>query len=313
MRAALLACLAVDRAAARAHVFTHRGANASAAAWHAPIASSRAAQNCSRFVVITSQRSGSRYFIDKLKSHTEIRTAGEIFSHDRFRNTTWSSMHDAIDRHMGSACSYNEHVTTVGFKWMLNQGHDDRHEKVKNYFRKSGTKLVFLWRKNEVRRIISLRALATEKEAHPSAVQAAQLAAEKIAMPSGRALINQLEKDAHERKSVTRYYERSSDHLVIFYEDIVESSPKYGETFKRVFYFVGVAPTQLTASRSIAIHGNQPMLASVSNAEAVLQTLILCCACTPEKADGVLKRAPRNYAHPCCSVTAALCDDVEQE
>lgn len=69
MRAALLACLLVDRAAARAHVFTHRGANASAAAWHAPPAVvSRAAQNCSRFVVIMSQRSGSRYFMDKLKS-----------------------------------------------------------------------------------------------------------------------------------------------------------------------------------------------------------------------------------------------------
>ena len=42
----------------------------------------RATVNCSRFVVITSQRSGSRYFMDKLKSHASIRTAGEIFSHD---------------------------------------------------------------------------------------------------------------------------------------------------------------------------------------------------------------------------------------
>ena len=47
--------------------------------------------NCSRFVVITSQRSGSRYFMDKLKSHASIRTAGEIFSHDRYKNTSWSA------------------------------------------------------------------------------------------------------------------------------------------------------------------------------------------------------------------------------
>ena len=33
--------------------------------------------NCSRFVVITSQRSGSRYFMDKLKSHASIRTGVE--------------------------------------------------------------------------------------------------------------------------------------------------------------------------------------------------------------------------------------------
>ena len=54
------------------------------------------------------------------------------------------------------------------------------------------------------------------------------------------------------------------------------------------------------------------MLASVSNAEDVLQTLIMCCACKPDDAIGADKR-PRNYAHPCCSVTAALCDDVDSE
>ena len=53
---------------------------------------SRASVNCSRFVVITSQRSGSRYFMDKLKSHASIRTAGEIFSHDRYKNTMMTSI-----------------------------------------------------------------------------------------------------------------------------------------------------------------------------------------------------------------------------
>jgi hypothetical protein len=77
--------------------------------------------NCSRFVVITSQRSGSRYFMDKLKSHASIRTAGEIFSHDRYKNTSWSAMHSEINRHMSVACAYHR-ATTVGFKWMLNQG-----------------------------------------------------------------------------------------------------------------------------------------------------------------------------------------------
>jgi hypothetical protein len=57
---------------------------------------------------------------------------------------------------------------------------------------------------------------------------------------------------------------------------------------------------------------DKPMLASVSNAEDVLQTLIMCCACKPDDAIGADKR-PRNYAHPCCSVTAALCDDVDSE
>ena len=38
----------------------------------------------------------------------------------------------------------------------------------------------------------------------------------------------------------------------------------------------------------------------------------MCCACKPDDAIGADKR-PRNYAHPCCSVTAALCDDVDLE
>ena len=40
--------------------------------------------------------------------------------------------------------------------------------------------------------------------------------------------------------------------------------------------------------------------------------MIFCCACKPDDAIGADKR-PRNYAHPCCSVTAALCDDVDLE
>ena len=75
----------------------------------------RASVNCSRFVVITSQRSGSRYFMDKLKSHASIRTAGEIFSHDRYKNTSWSAMHSEINRHMSVACAYHR-ATTVGFR-----------------------------------------------------------------------------------------------------------------------------------------------------------------------------------------------------
>ena len=124
-----------------------RGSSVSTATWqstqHLPSdyvpTTGRASVNCSRFVVITSQRSGSRYFMDKLKSHASIRTAGEIFSHDRYKNTSWSAMHSEINRHMSVACAYHR-ATTVGFKWMLNQGHDERHEKVKSYFRKSRTK-----------------------------------------------------------------------------------------------------------------------------------------------------------------------------
>ena len=76
-----------------------RGSSVSTAAWqstqHLPSdyvpSAGRASVNCSRFVVITSQRSGSRYFMDKLKSHQSIRTAGEIFSHDRYKNRLASS------------------------------------------------------------------------------------------------------------------------------------------------------------------------------------------------------------------------------
>ena len=74
-------------------------------------------------------------------------------------------MHSEINRHMSVACAYHR-ATTVGFKWMLNQGHDERYDKIKSYFRKSRTKLIFLWRRNEFRRILSLRALAQTHEAH---------------------------------------------------------------------------------------------------------------------------------------------------
>ena len=85
-RRAALICLLARQTAAEGG----RGHAVASSTWqstqHLPSdyvpSTNRATVNCSRFVVITSQRSGSRYFMDKLKSHASIRTAGEIFSHD---------------------------------------------------------------------------------------------------------------------------------------------------------------------------------------------------------------------------------------
>ena len=66
---------------------------------------------------------------------------------------------------------------------------------------------------------------------------------------------------------------QSTQHLpsgFIFYEDVVESSDKYAETFARVFKFIGVADQAMEASKNVAIHSDKPMLASVSNAKAFL-------------------------------------------
>ena len=81
--------------------------------------------------------------MDKLKSHASIRTAGEIFSHDRYKNTSWSAMHSEINRHMATACAYH-HATTVGFKWMLNQPSSDLfHEAFEAWLAHKGAKVPF--------------------------------------------------------------------------------------------------------------------------------------------------------------------------
>ncbi|KAK1578503.1 hypothetical protein Q3G72_030759 [Acer saccharum] len=73
------------------------------------------------------QRSGSGWFETLLNSHVNFTSASK------------------------NACS-----AAVGFKWMLNQGLMEHHNEIAEYFKRNGVSAIFLFRRNLLRRMISL-------------------------------------------------------------------------------------------------------------------------------------------------------------
>ncbi|KHN22304.1 hypothetical protein glysoja_022060 [Glycine soja] len=68
----------------------------------------------------------------------------------------------------GSGCaSKNECTAAVGFKLMLNQGLMEHHEEIVEYFERRRVSVIFLFRRNLLRRMISVVANSYDKDAKP--------------------------------------------------------------------------------------------------------------------------------------------------
>ncbi|XP_022768816.1 uncharacterized protein LOC111312636 [Durio zibethinus] len=122
------------------------------------------------FAIFSMQRSGSGWFETLLNSHINVSSNGEIFGL-RDRRSNISSILETLDRVYNldwfSSASKNECSAAIGFKWMLNQGVMQHHKDIVEYFKKNGVSAIFLFRKNLLRRTISLLANAYDKDVRP--------------------------------------------------------------------------------------------------------------------------------------------------
>ncbi|KAJ7537149.1 hypothetical protein O6H91_12G100100 [Diphasiastrum complanatum] len=229
------------------------------------------------FVIFSMQRSGSGWFETLLNSHPNISSHGEIFIvKDRRQNfTTISHTLDKLyNLDWFSSSAKNECTAAVGLKWMLNQGAMDYHTEIAAYLRKRGISVLFLIRRNTLRRLISILANAYDRErpiggTHVSHVhskeQAKRLASYKPTV-NVKYLNQNLERyeeisnNALQAFNVTRL-------LVIFYEDLVKEPQKLME----VQEFLGVPPRKLE-SRQVKIHTG-PLSGLITNREEVYRAL----------------------------------------
>ncbi|KAF3511962.1 hypothetical protein F2Q69_00004419 [Brassica cretica] len=120
------------------------------------------------FAILSMQRSGSGWFETLLNNHTNISSNGEIFSvKDRRANV--STIFETLDKVYNldwlSSASKNECTSAVGLKWMLNQGLMKHHEEIIEYFKTRGVSAIFLFRRNLLRRMISVLANSYDKDA----------------------------------------------------------------------------------------------------------------------------------------------------
>ncbi|KZV45992.1 hypothetical protein F511_10682, partial [Dorcoceras hygrometricum] len=228
-----------------------------------PTTFSRAECTCNPvrlFTILSMQRSGSGWFETLLNSHTNVSSNGEIFS-VKERRSNMSSILMTLDRVYNldwfTSASKNHCSAAVGFKWMLNQGLMEYHKEVLEYFNDRGVSVIFLFRRNLLRRMVSVLANSYDRYAkllngtHKSHVHSHE---EAETLSKYRPVINStslvmdlklMEKMVLEALD----YFSNTRHIVLYYEDLIKNRTKLED----VQDFLGLPKMELT-SRQVKIH-----------------------------------------------------------
>ncbi|KAI3446016.1 hypothetical protein Pfo_002681 [Paulownia fortunei] len=212
------------------------------------------------FAILSTQRSGSGWFETLLNSHMNISSNGEIFS-VKIRRSNMSTIIETLDKIYNldwlTSASKNECTAAVGLKWMLNQGLMQHHEEIVEYFKSKGVSAIFLFRRNLLRRMISILANSYDQNAkllngtHKSHVhsphEAEILASYKPTINTTLLIPNLRQVEDLVTKSLE--YFKSTRHIILYYEDIVKNRTKLVDVqnFLRV-------PQQELNSRQVKIH-----------------------------------------------------------
>uniref|UniRef100_A0A2N9HT78 Sulfotransferase n=1 Tax=Fagus sylvatica TaxID=28930 RepID=A0A2N9HT78_FAGSY len=187
----------------------------------------------------------------------------------------WMTMDKVYRLDWFTSASKNECSAAVGFKWMLNQGLMEHHKEIVEYFKKRGVSAIFLFRKNLLRRMISVLANTYDKAAKPlngthkshvhSPVEAHILAKYKPTI-NKTLLIPELKRTEETTAKAIEYF-KSTRHIVLNYEDLINNRTK----LKEVQEFLWLPYRDLT-SRQVRIH-TAPLSRQVQNWEDVRKAL----------------------------------------
>ncbi|KAI4316733.1 hypothetical protein L6164_024683 [Bauhinia variegata] len=230
------------------------------------------------FAILSMQRSGSGWFETLLNSHINVSSNGEIFSIGERRKNASSilkTMDKVYNLDWFTSASKNECLAAIGFKWMLNQGLMEHHQEISEYFNRRRVSAIFLFRRNLLRRMVSVLANTYDKDAKPlngthkshvhSPVEAKILAKYKPRINT-TSMIGEL-KEAEETAAKAIEYFKSTRHLVLYYEDVVNNCTK----LKDIQEFLRV-PYRDLYSRQVRIH-TAPLSKQIENWDEVKEAL----------------------------------------
>ncbi|CAI9763658.1 unnamed protein product [Fraxinus pennsylvanica] len=230
------------------------------------------------FVIVSMQRSGSGWFETLLNSHINLSSNGEIMgAQDTRRNVSMilKTLDQVYNLDWLSSASKNECTAAVGFKWMLNQGLMLHHEAITDYFNRRGVYVIFLFRRNLLRRLVSVLANVFDKnskplngthKSHVHSQHEAQVLAKYKPTLNATVLVSHL-RAADQTVAKALEYFKSTRHIVLYYEDIVRNSTKLEE----VQEFLNLPRRNLT-SLQVRIHSG-PLAKQIENWEVVRETL----------------------------------------
>ncbi|XP_052194318.1 uncharacterized protein LOC127802516 isoform X2 [Diospyros lotus] len=230
------------------------------------------------FAILSTQRSGSGWFETLLNSHTNITSNGEIFS-VKVRRSNISTIVETLDKIYNldwlTSASKNECTAAVGLKWMLNQGLMQHHEQIIEYFNTKGVSAIFLFRRNLLRRMISILANSYDQNAkplngtHKSHVHSpheAEILARYKPTINTTLLIPNL-RQVQEMTAKALEYFKSTRHIILYYEDIIKNRSKLQD----VQDFLKVPQMDLK-SRQVKIHRGS-LSEQVDNWDDIQKTL----------------------------------------
>ncbi|XP_043809006.1 uncharacterized protein LOC110606458 isoform X3 [Manihot esculenta] len=257
------------------------------------------------FAILSMQRSGSGWFETLLNSHINVSSNGEIFgAKDRRANV--SAIVQTLDKVYNldwfSSASKNECNAAVGLKWMLNQASDvtssscllayiqgknitlytssqgvlEYHEGIVEYFKKKGVHAIFLFRRNLLRRMISVLANSYDKskkllngthKSHVHSSAEANILAKYKPRLNTSTLLAEL-KHVDNKAAMAIQYFKSTRHIVVYYEDVV-SNPT--QKLKEVQAFLRL-PYRVLTSRQVKIHSGA-LSQQIENWDEVSQVL----------------------------------------
>lgn len=230
------------------------------------------------FAILSMQRSGSGWFETLLNNHTNISSNGEIFS-VKVRRSNISTILETLDKvynlDMLTSASKNECTAAVGLKWMLNQGLMQHHKEIVNYFQTRGVSAIFLFRRNLLKRIISVLANSYDREvkvlngthkSHVHSPREAEVLARYKPFIDAKTLIPNLTKVEDTTTKALEYF-KSTRHILLYYEDVIKNRTKLAE----VQHFLKV-PKKKLKSRQVRIHKGS-LASHVENWDQVQKTL----------------------------------------
>ncbi|KAH7301519.1 hypothetical protein KP509_23G030800 [Ceratopteris richardii] len=209
------------------------------------------------FVILSMQRSGSGWFETLLNDHPNISSHGEIFHRgsmqERNLNFIKRRIGEVYNLDYNSSAAKNVCTSAVGFKWMLNQGALEYHKEIISYFRKRGVSVIFLLRRNLLRRLVSILANAYDREAklingtHKSHVHSKQEAAELAAFkPTIKedTLVDSFRKAVELSQNALKLF-HGTRHIVIYYEDLVKNKKVCFRFITDILIFLLMLPENL--------------------------------------------------------------------
>jgi len=224
------------------------------------------------------QRSGSGWFETLLNSHPNISSNGEIFNRvDRRENI--SSILQTLDKLYNldwlTSAAKNDCTAAFGLKWMLNQGILENHGDIVSYLNKKGVSIIFLFRRNTLRKVISVLANDYDKDAkqlngthksHVHSKEEAEILAKFKPKLDTSTLIANIRNIEKAIKDCLDHF-KSTRHMILYYEDIIGNS----NALSRVQEFLRV-PVRPLMSRQVKIH-TRPLPDLIKNWEDVSSKL----------------------------------------